>query len=1580
MHSPFAQNPRPSYRVLPHTPEDVSVEQYFPLADYQSSRSSTIRHPQDFSPGAPHIPTPSWDSEGSSATRVGDIALNEMREPPDSSRFTATPAWLPYTLRWPCLTTILVFTAVLEILVVIVHAMSAREMGLFADDGSGSIIILSKFVPTLLAVVHGIFLSILLNDVKRTQAFANLASPSGASVKLSLTWTADSWWESLIASLPKRHTKNTSWALLCATIAFIFSFLIVSPFSSTLLVSQDVLFKEEVAFSQLDISSALPLQANPIATTYFRTVSNILQNVTTSAWVTDSYAVLPFWPSAVDSVPLGPILSDSVQTWSAKTMVFDVEMNCEQMDLVESAPLDWFDPEFNSTDPSYRVGLLSTSGCALNLTLPDGTDLSGYGGAVWSALSSINITDFASGWKSPLGIGGCTQDEIIFLSKPLAQATAANATVIGQACKTNYYMGDPSVTVTLSKGSSLVEIDELEYSSIREPIPSTVADLSSFQRVFLNDTNWSIHLKKPLKSQRAFAFGPAILLSALYDFSPEKMVSDASFIQNLGRVKRRFFGELLRDVFDTASDGDTIKAAGTIVDTRRRVVVVSSVAILLEVSLFLQILLLSTILITTRLSRRPLGLFVDPAPPIRVAKLISSEAGTLQSLDSLYSTSSKELALSLSEKKYLLSRGQISLMTPEGPEGLPNMSTSQKQGSYQHTLLDSAHPDKQSYAFSIWMFIILVSLLSTALTAIAYLYWYSDAVGLHQTAFVYAFDISVGGLDLGNVNPASLVTTTVAVSIGLWWGSLDTALRRIQPYLVLAKRPITKSGSEGVLISYISSYLLWATWRAVKRSHWVLALVCTGAFLSEILTIAMSSLWAREGGALPSVVNAPRQLELRHVPQLSAGMQQFTSHAGNYKQTVLSELFDNMRTSWIYGAAVQTSLNGSEPPWSSGGWSFVPYDLSIVPSTALQNSGNQTPEPEYSMNATVDTSAIRARLECSPHEHLNLEDSNTWLTEWDLSNATQWNRTTSTKTLSRGFELGLSNVGDNTILYLDRQPDDEGNYTTFFVNNKRFQCCQNKNNGQIGPASVGYWSPNLRNGSFYPDFAGTWPANFTVKWVHGLPVEGYCGILPDFGCLPRLMWAEKPRMAALNCMPIIETANATVTVNAADGRVVDFALHGEPRLDDHAWSNDFKQHQYDDVLSGFAINITTSHGVLFVTALLGAADLDEIKGTNLDYLYTKSESMNDQTFNIRQPGLNVDLMTYSMLSLVNYDHEALLDVEILKRTAQKTFTALFQNFASNNVSFATGGYVFQSPGEKLPDDLDGPANKSSEAYVAPVNETVTMHISRSVELLKISKPAAWICLLILAYLILVGVALTIASRRYPTVLLRRINSIADVAVLMAGSHRLLKLAREKAVKDFRLDPSTRVRLGWFNDKNGTMRWGIEVVGEEPEVTTVLDGETTQLRKDNSIGVMGTTSSSVSQNQPEDVSLAPSVESQSGVFPLCKPGQIRHRGHTASQQGVDTHESRSMMPINSQATPRLSSETRVSSIAPSIDLDVDERPFSDDFMEYTHLRPLNSEQDSLIPRKDTAWGREMIRSSSDEADNITSKSYTERGGH
>ncbi|KAI0843591.1 hypothetical protein F5Y06DRAFT_7055 [Hypoxylon sp. FL0890] len=1564
------------YQALPDTSEEVDIGHSYELGNLPTPVSNDQNHylqlPHAGKDGF-YSQMGEYNGKPTGVAQPSSTTVKEYAPGSEENHDTAAPSWLPYTLRWHILSSVLALTVVLELLVVVFHVISSRDSGLVDDDGSDGIVVASKFVPTVLAVIHVLLISILLNDVKRTQAFAHLASPQGASGKRSLTWTAEAWWDALLEGFPN-HEGKANWALLCAALTFMLGFLIVSPFSSSLFVTQDIIFTYEVPFKKLDLSSALPLQATPLGATYFRTIGNVLQNITTSAWITDKYAILPVWPARIDSVPLGPQFSDSMQTWSARTTVFNVEENCEQMDLVRLYSQPW------NNNPSVTnwtsVQLSTSSGCTLNITSED--TFNGYGGSVWSSLSNLTITpDELSFDENFLSYAkdNCTQDEFIFITtKWSTNMTTSNFTIAAQACESRYYTGDTDATVLFNEGSSLVRvnIDESQYSHNRIQIPESTAKLSTFQDAFISP-NWSVHLRQPSQNLNPFSSGPATLLSALYNFSPQEIIDDPSMLQNAGKLKQRFFGELLRDKFDETSTDNPSNITGTTTQNRRRVVVVPAVAIILEVILGIQLVLLAVVFFKTRLSKRPLGLFTDPAPAMSIAKLIAQDPGTLRSLEGLHASTLEEIRSVVAEQRYQLIDGQVRLIDLEDDL---HQSTPPEYDARQTMAAIQSRP--QSFTFGLWLLIILTFLLSATLTVIAYLYWYSGIYGLYQTAFVYAFDITIGGVDLSNVNPASILTTFLAVSIGLWWGSLETTLRRIQPFLSLAKKPVT--GNEGLLVSYISSYLLWAVWKASKRRHWVLAAICTGAFLSEIFTIAMSSIWQREPGSLPFQVNTQRQLELRTVPRLSDATLQFTSHAGNYKQTALASLFSNMRTSWIYGAAVQISLNGSEPAWSSNGWSFIPHNLATVPQTDVQNAGNTTATSSTSMNVTVETSGTRARLECSPHEHLNFMDSTNWLTEWNLANTSQWNQTLNLDNLKRGFELGLSDPGDNTILFLDNNASMTGNYTTFFVNNKRLQCCQNITNGEIGSSSVGYWSPNLRNGSYYPDFATSWPANFTVKWIRGRPVEGYREKYPpESGNTgsgpPRLMWAEKPQMAALNCMPIIETANASVTVSTDDSHVIDFNLIGEPQSDPYAWSDDFKQHKsYQGLCEGpqcgnlYSINITTSHGILFVTGLLGAAELSDFVGTNIDTSDIQSEDTGDQTFNIREPGLNVDLMTYSMLSLVNNDHDALLDLGTLERTAQQTFTTLFQNFASNNVSFETGGYVFQPLNESLPADLDTPQKR---ADTPPADSTVTLNVSRPVELLQMSKPAAWICMLILAYLIIASVILAIASRRYTKMLLRKIDSIADVAVLMAGSEKLLNLAREKSMKDMKNDHATKARLGWFTGADGAQRWGIELLGDEDKKyeTFIPPYEVYKSNTfDDEPGGLGITMGGSAPEYNADVVSQLSSSSPHNHGPdIYGPRLTHHEEYITWHGGGDLGVERAPLtpsPISQEHGSQIYEHSQVSHEeyypisppyleerrAPSIDVNVDDTPFSSYFRggEESTSDPISSRQ-SLLRR-------------------------------
>ncbi|KAI0901387.1 hypothetical protein F4806DRAFT_492275 [Annulohypoxylon nitens] len=1534
------------YQAVPYSSDDAdNVGHPYELGHIPASNGGGQDQYHRLQPADDDIHQPqvgSYDRKATIGTEFTSTTIKEYPSNFERTQNAATPSWLPYTLRWPTLSSILALTIILEILVAVFHGISIRDSGLVDDDGSGGIVVASKFVPTVLAVIHVLLISILLNDVKRTQAFAYLSSPHGTSGKRSLTWTAEAWWDALFQGFPSRGRK-TNWALLCAALAFIFGFLIVSPFSSSLFVTEDIVFTYDVPFRKLDISSSLPLQASPLGATYFRTVGNILQNVTTSAWITEKYAIQPIWPARVSSVPLGPQFTDSMQTWSAKTTVFNVEESCERMNL-DPGGIYIVPYKNNPKIANYStIRISSASGCVLNIT--DSGNLGDSGGALWGSMSNLSTISMDG---LDLGDDGmsftkanCTQDEyMIFTNGWGATLTEANLTIEGQACTSHYYMGDTNATVVFSSGNSNVQvnIDEAQYLSNRVEIPSTTANLSSFQNASLS-SDWSVHLTQPSQNRVALSSGPAILLLALYNFDPTQIVSDPSMVQTAEKIKQRFFGELLRDTFDNSAANNPTDISGTTSETRRRVVAVPAVAIVLEVSLGIQLILLATVFFMTRLSRRPLGLFSDPAPAMSMAKLIAKEPGTLQSFEGLHNCTIDEIRTAVGNQRYRLTNDGIHLTTPE-VDDLIQSNSPEYINTAQSIAATNSKP--QSFTFGIWLLIIFTLLLSATLIVIAYLYWYSGMYGLYQTAFVYAFDISIGGVDLSNVNPASIITTFVAVLIGLWWGSLETTLRRIQPFLSLAKEPV--SGDEGLLVSYISSYLLHAVWKASRRRHFVLATVCGGAFLAEIFTIAMSSIWNREPGSVPFQVDIQRQLELRTVPHLSEATLQFTSHQGNYKQSALASLFSNLRTSWIYGAAVQISLNGSQPAWSSDGWSFVPHDLSSVPQTDVQNTGNQSTVPRSSMNVTLQTSGIRARLECSPHQHLDLTNTTNWLTKWDLTNATAWNQTLDPTILKTGYELGLDRLGSNTLLFLDNNASLTGNYTTFFVNNKRMSCCENITDDQIGTSSVGYWSPNLANNSLYPDFATSWPANFTIKWIHGRPVEGYhdrTSTSSTSVSKPRLMWSEPPQMAALNCMPIIETVNASVTVSTEDSHVISFDLLDEPQSDQHAWSDDFKQHKnYDGLCESagcdnlYSVNITTSYGILFMTGLLGAADMSNFMG-DVESWNIATENLDDQTFNIREPGLNVDLMTYSMLSLVDYDHEALLDPDTLQSTAQRAFTALFQNYASNNVSYTSGGYVFQSPNEALPSDLDTPvpSNNNKRADASSSDSSITLHVQRPVELLKMSKAAAWICMLILGYLIVATVILTVASRRYTRMLLRKIDSIADVIVLMAGSEKLLKGAREKSKAQLKADRVTKAKLGWFTGADGTQRWGIELVGTDDEKKTMstppYDGYqseaqnngTGDAREYNADGVSLLSSNNTHNNHGSSIS-DPSQTHYTG-------SNGHHRGDLSPISQDYGHQMYHQQWPNSPddyPAPLHTGERR----APSIDINVDSTPFSSYF--------------------------------------------------
>ncbi|KAI0479652.1 hypothetical protein F4859DRAFT_443136 [Xylaria cf. heliscus] len=99
--------------------------------------------------------------------------------------------------------------------------------------------------------------------------------------------------------------------------------------------------------------------------------------------------------------------------------------------------------------------------------------------------------------------------------------------------------------------------------------------------------------------------------------------------------------------------------------------------------------------------------------------------------------------------------------------------------------------------------------------------------------------------------PASVITekapwaiTALAVCIKLGWGSLETSIRMLEPYYILAKR---HAPPKTLTLDYTALPFAVVALRALFNQHWIVFLVGFGTILVEFLTIFATSLTQVEG-------------------------------------------------------------------------------------------------------------------------------------------------------------------------------------------------------------------------------------------------------------------------------------------------------------------------------------------------------------------------------------------------------------------------------------------------------------------------------------------------------------------------------------------------------------------------------------------------------------------------------------------------------------------------------------------------------------------------------------------------------------
>lgn len=353
----------------------------------------------------------------------------------------------------------------------------------------------------------------------------------------------------------------------------------------------------------------------------------------------------------------------------------------------------------------------------------------------------------------------------------------------------------------------------------------------------------------------------------------------------------------------------------------------------------------------------------------------------------------------------------------------------------------------------------------------------------------------------------------------------------------------------------------------------------------------MSALWERNPGSFSHNLILSRQYELRTTPNLF-----LTSVDDSKNNTVLYSIIEgilgNGPNCWLHGALIELAYNGSHSMWTSNDWAFAPVDITNVSVPVIQNTGSNTSvilsehseKLGASTNVTVDTPALRGRIECTP---VDLSNTSNWLSTLNFSDTSEWNASSTPPGLELGYSLGASKdlrFGGFMSLGEEGSPA----YTTFFADSDHLGCCTNVTNGIPGRAAIGYWSP-ITSGMSIDD---TQERNFTIKWIVGKPLDSpqdslyrtlknYTAPNVYYVRDEYFVWEEPPQMTALNCMPIFESSDAKVTVDLADAYVQKYSLNSAPVIATAAWSDDWFLHNRtlpltDDEEVFWSQNVTVS--------------------------------------------------------------------------------------------------------------------------------------------------------------------------------------------------------------------------------------------------------------------------------------------------------------------------------------------------------------------------------------------------------------------
>jgi hypothetical protein len=776
--------------------------------------------------------------------------------------------WLPLALRPSYLKILVVVSLVLGIVVIYLTAKSLNDHGICDDRNSAMTFFSWRFLPTLVATVYSRLVAILVNDVRRTEIFARLSSREGASAAYTVCMPTRSWWnDPFDAWSKKKNGGKRSWALLSASVANLLALLVISPLSAIYLSPAETQFPTPTTFSRArevgDTTSISPASGMIM----FRTTIAAVLNQTTSAWLSTEYTVVPFWPSNLPETPLGSVFTGlPTQTWSGQTMVYHTELNCVPMSLSQTGNVTWRDDTDGTSDmPLYYSNLTfeaaSDDGCSIVFSgIPGVNKVLSNGGGWWAPSPYNNLS--AALTTNNATLSACADRSMLLVGTAFNMVTGQGMCHEGcsnggpsfetniQLCSTQQSSGWVDVNVVINQTSTTVGFDVEDYKRHRTPVSHDDYYSTTMENAFFG-SDWSGRFGRNdgtlfNNGEEPWYGGPlaAIAAGPRYNTSAGQLYNSTTLRSDATGLLQQFLGEMLMEGWkqDASEDsGYLVSGVAAITTSRPRILGDKSIGITLGTLLLFSTLLVLHVCHMTRLTRRPLGLSQDPGTIETAAALLLEDVHLRKMLDKVDRLPQEDISSRLERCVLGMTRGKLEILRHEIEnvrDGMYRLASSSQSHLTQVTDKISPSPlptvdDPRPAVLRLRVGIPLLCFLLLLVVGLIMLYNLSLDAGLYQASLVHQVHIDIAQTS-AMLAPYSIIPTLLAISVKLWFAIAGDTVQRYQPFIAMVKKPTELYRS--VSADYLNTPLTLVSLRALRSSHWLLALVGAAAFSGELCT------------------------------------------------------------------------------------------------------------------------------------------------------------------------------------------------------------------------------------------------------------------------------------------------------------------------------------------------------------------------------------------------------------------------------------------------------------------------------------------------------------------------------------------------------------------------------------------------------------------------------------------------------------------------------------------------------------------------------------------------------------------------